>query len=229
MDSNSTEIRVFFPNNDFSTSYEHFLKHLFKDKEIKNITYDDCGKKYPDLIVFTGGEDVDPSIYGEKKGKHTHTNSNRDNNEHRFFHSLSYRIPKLGICRGAQFLTVMVGGKLIQHVENHNNSKHSISLSTMDNMEITIPSDHHQMMYPYEMKTNYEILGHSTFFQSSVYLNGDNENITLPNDFVEPEIIHYPDYNALAIQAHPEWADYNSKDFKILRNLILQKLFKTNN
>lgn len=226
MDNNSTEVRVFFPNNDFSSSYELFLRHLFKDKEIKNITHDDCGKKSPDLIVFTGGEDVDPSTYGEKKGKYTHINKNRDGNEYRFFHSLPYRVPKLGICRGAQFLTVMVGGKLIQHVENHNNSKHPISLSTMDNVEIKIPSDHHQMMYPYDMTTNYEILGHSTFFQSGVYLNGDNENIILPNDFVEPEIIHYPDYNALAIQAHPEWADYNSKDFKILRNLILQRLFK---
>lgn len=29
------------------------------------------------------------------------------------------QIPMVGICRGAQFLNVMAGGKMIQHVEGH--------------------------------------------------------------------------------------------------------------
>lgn len=217
-------ITVLFADENPSSSYSLFLKKLFENYEIKIIDLTESQKKgiSPDLILFTGGEDVNPEYYREKQGKFTHCNPRRDAKENGVFHKFFYGIPKLGICRGAQHLTVLSGGKLIQHVENHNNVTHSIRLN--DNTIISIPSDHHQMMFPYTA-SRYEILGHSEYFLSSVYLNGNNENIELPEDFLESEIVFYPDYNSLAIQSHPEWCDYKSKDFLILKNLILQKLF----
>ena len=138
-------------------------------------------------------------------------------------------IKKVTITKLAQFLTVMNGGKLVQHVENHNNCTHPIYLTNGDyaGISLNIPSDHHQMMFPYNLpEKKYQILGHSKFFRSGVYLNGNNENIELPKEFLEPEIVYYPNTNSLAIQAHPEWMDSTSKDFKILKKLILNTLKK---
>lgn len=216
------KIKILFGEKKPSQSYILLMSKLFEDFEIINHDL----KVRPDLIIFTGGEDVDPSFYNEKEGKFTYSNIERDNLEYSIFHRNSYKIPKLGICRGAQFLTVMCGGSLIQHVENHNSVTHSITLNTGE--KINLPSDHHQMMYPFNiLSNNYEILGHSTHFRSSVYLDGDNKNKDIDKStFLEPEIVYYKNFNSLAIQAHPEWCDYQSKDFLYVKNLILKTLFK---
>lgn len=218
-------ISILIVEKSIPTSYSLFLKKLFEGYEIEIfdlIKLKNSEDFLPDLILFTGGEDVHPAEYGEKQGKFTRCNVARDVEEKLIYQRFYKDVPKLGICRGAQFLTVMCGGSLIQHVENHNNVTHSIKLN--DNRVIMIPSDHHQMIYPYTA-SKYEILGYSEYFLSPVYLNGDNKNIELPENFLESEIVFYPHYNSLAIQAHPEWCDYKSKSFLILKYLILQKLF----
>ena len=53
------------------------------------------------LVVFTGGEDVTPSLYGCKKHRTTRSNLDRDKREQDIFNKIN---PKkqvcLGICRG---------------------------------------------------------------------------------------------------------------------------------
>jgi putative glutamine amidotransferase len=72
------------------------------------------------LAVFTGGEDVDPSYYGKKKNHRTYSNIYRDREEKELFDVLlEHKIPLFGICRGSQFLCVMAGGSLCQHLDNH--------------------------------------------------------------------------------------------------------------
>ena len=139
-------------------------------------------------------------------------------------------IKKVTITKLAQFLTVGSGGKLIQHVEGHRNCVDNITISEnfSSNRTIEIPSDHHQMMYPYNLpKDSYEIIGHSTYFKSDTYLNGDNENIELPNDFLEAEIVFYQKTNSLAIQSHPEWiSDLNNKSLNYIYQIIRQTILK---
>lgn len=186
-----------------NASYLAFLALQFDLNIIKFCDYN--GKQEIDLVLFTGGEDVYPEYYGERTGKYTSINRKRDNIEYKMFqHTLN--IPKLGICRGSQFLTVMTGGKLIQHVEGHGiGGKHTIDIVYPFNQTVEITSTHHQMLYPFNLsKEEYVMCAYSTYNRSGLYLNGDNENISLPNDFVESEIVFYPKYNALAIQGHPE-------------------------
>lgn len=78
-----------------------------------------------DGYLFTGGEDINPLMYGEEIQSYCGFISNiRDNHE-----ALIYNIikdmdkPILGICRGAQFLNVMYGGTLYQDINNQVNSK----------------------------------------------------------------------------------------------------------
>jgi len=66
-------------------------------------------------VVFTGGADVSPFMYGEKKLSVTCNDEHRDEQEKLFFERYT-KVPKVGICRGGQFLNVMNGGKMWQHV-----------------------------------------------------------------------------------------------------------------
>lgn len=208
-----------------SASYLSLLSEDFEVKEIDCRSYDKYRDKI-DLIFFTGGEDVCPSEYGEGKGKFTSCNESRDELEKRymFFRDGLRHIPKLGICRGAQFLTVLSGGELVQHVTGHATGKnHGIMFKEgrYQGMNLEITSTHHQMMFPYRMdKSDYSIVATSSYYLSNTYLNGSNEEKSLPNDFEECEIVFYPKSNSLAIQGHPEFANCPSDT----RHAILQTI-----
>jgi gamma-glutamyl-gamma-aminobutyrate hydrolase PuuD len=73
-------------------------------------------------ILLTGGEDVNPSLYGQKRHPMTEPSDDvRDAEECRVIaDALALDLPLLAICRGQQILNVQHGGSLIQHVENVN-------------------------------------------------------------------------------------------------------------
>lgn len=216
-------INVLINPNAISSSYIAFLSLRFNVKTIAADSWNSSEDKI-DLVLFTGGEDVDPSYYGESKGSRTGINRKRDDYEQKYMFSRSTlrQTPKLGICRGAQFLTVMSGGKLIQDVTGHAISTlHRISFMNGLKSDIEITSTHHQMMNPYEMNEEaFNIIAVSTHFQSSHYLNGEDVGIALPKNFKEPEIVYYPNHLSLAIQGHPEMPHCPSSTTEVCLDLI---------
>ncbi len=69
-------------------------------------------------VVFTGGGDIDPDLYG---GKHHETiymvEQERDRTEVQWARRVSdLGVPTLAICRGAQLLNISKGGDLIEHL-----------------------------------------------------------------------------------------------------------------
>ena len=72
-----------------------------------------------DAMVFTGGSDLNPALYGqephpESSGFYDH----RDAAELELMRAaLAQGMPVLGICRGMQLLNVARGGDLIQHLD----------------------------------------------------------------------------------------------------------------
>jgi gamma-glutamyl-gamma-aminobutyrate hydrolase PuuD len=113
------ELKVLINSNLDNSSYIKLLEYSFS--KIKVIPYrKDCDFEKPDLTLFTGGEDVDPKFYRHSRNSKTGSNIKRDEFESAMYnYSMLRNIPCLGICRGSQFLTVMNGGKLFQHVTNH--------------------------------------------------------------------------------------------------------------
>lgn len=199
-----------------SLDYVAYLKQKFdvivhKVNDVKN-------PKDIDLVLFTGGEDVNPANYGENVGKHTGINQKRDQKEMDTFYKFQNHSFLLGICRGSQMLTTLSGGRLIQHVEGHGRD-HSMIMKGGSKYNIT--SSHHQMLYPFNLdKKDYELLAYSEYFQSKTYLNGNDEEIELSKDFLEPEIVYYKNSNSLCIQGHPEWSHCEKRTSNMCLNLI---------
>jgi putative glutamine amidotransferase len=70
-----------------------------------------------DGIVFTGGSDVDPALYGELPHPTTSVRPERDRAELILLRAaLARDLPLLGVCRGFQLMAVAAGGRLHQHL-----------------------------------------------------------------------------------------------------------------
>ena len=69
-----------------------------------------------DALILTGGEDVDPTRYGEDIWNETvEVNYRRDTSDFLLARAaLTAGLPILGICRGEQLLNVVLGGSLFQ-------------------------------------------------------------------------------------------------------------------
>ena len=179
-----------------------------------------------DLVVHTGGADVSPRFYGElEKSKYTNCSEDRDAQDladYKF--AVEKKIKLLGICRGSQWLTAMAGGKLIQDVTNHGNGHHILD---WNNNIHWVTSTHHQMMYPFSMiNSDYKLIASAQPKLSARYLNGDDEEITLCEHFVEPEVVYYTKIKALAIQCHPELMFDGGTEQKWFAKLVLTHIEK---
>jgi putative glutamine amidotransferase len=71
-----------------------------------------------DGVVFAGGADLDPSLYGAEPHPETSgVRPERDAAEVPLMRAaLDRDMPTLGICRGMQLLSVVSGGSLVQHL-----------------------------------------------------------------------------------------------------------------
>lgn len=71
-----------------------------------------------DALVLTGGEDVDPALYGAPASLQLgRVTAARDQWEIALVHAARHqRVPTLGVCRGIQVLNVALGGTLIQDI-----------------------------------------------------------------------------------------------------------------
>jgi putative glutamine amidotransferase len=72
-----------------------------------------------DGLVMTGGADPDPSLYGEDPHPALgETEPGRDRWELALIRAaLDRRLPMLCVCRGAQLLNIVLGGTLVQHLD----------------------------------------------------------------------------------------------------------------
>jgi putative glutamine amidotransferase len=188
--------------------YERLLNRLdFKEKiEVDDV---DFSKSY-DYILFDGGSDVSPDLYGQMNIA-SHVNKLRDEHELRIFnHYKDTNTKFVGICRGHQLLNVFYGGTLFQNLSDlflQHASYHTISINYNSNSILK------------------EILPSITEV-NSLHHQGVNKlaNNLLPIAFETRtgiiEIYDEKDDKARCVQFHPEF--YNSFPFtkEILRWLF---------
>lgn len=177
--------------------------------------------KEADIVMFTGGEDISPALYGDEEHSTTHFSPRRDEYEVAAFEAAPKNALLIGGCRGAQLLTALSGGKLFQHVTGHSGcGKHDIT--TSDGRKMAVTSCHHQMMDPYDLPIeDYNLLAWSSENRSPVYHTG-TKALTFGADFKEPEIVYYPKTRSLCIQGHPEWMEREQPVIGYINELIKQ-------
>lgn len=180
------------------------------------------------LIVFTGGSDVSPDLYGQDRHPRTSSNGSRDLEEAEVYRiGRENNIPMVGICRGAQFLCVMAGGRLVQDITGHASGNHMVNALYPDGglYRISVTSSHHQMQYPFDLpEDHWKVLAWGTETLSRYYaMSGTNIvqcNMASKDLKCEPDVILYPKINALGAQYHPEWMREDTKGFKYFTTLV---------
>lgn len=152
-----------------------------------------------DVVCFTGGADVSPSMYGAAQHPYTANDPYRDDKESRLFRFCRQEnIPMVGICRGGQFLNVMSGGEMYQHVDGHGRYHEIIDVDSGET--ILVSSTHHQMMKP---AADAKLIAYSTLMGSREWYEGSIFKRDISQQDIE--VVYYKHSNCLCFQPHPEF------------------------
>lgn len=188
------------------------------DTMFESAGWDLCkGPLKADMIQFTGGEDVSPCLYGEDRHPRTGDNLQRDLYEAGYF-AFAQRmdIPMSGICRGGQFLNVMSGGSMYQHVDKHATGHRHTLQDRETGKVISVSSTHHQMMDRGPSGESIAVAKLGGFKQcvhgGAVFDVGHGEPDT--------EVVYYPNTKALCFQPHPEFFGLDDECFQYYFELI---------
>jgi GMP synthase-like glutamine amidotransferase len=155
-----------------------------------------------ELAVFTGGSDVTPFMYGDQKHPRTGNSVQRDELERYYFNAFhAHNVPMVGICRGAQLLNVMSGGRMYQHVDKHCGDHAITDLETGETVEVS--STHHQMMMP---STDGLLVASSALGGSREWYDGQVARKDISQEDIE--VVYYKNTNCLCFQPHPEFDGY---------------------
>ena len=157
-------------------------------------------------LVLTGGEDVDPARYGEKRHEKVRSvNAARDATEAALIKEAQKRgTPVLAICRGIQILNVALGGTLVQDIpsqcdtdiahdeESARDSRtHEISVEPGSLIATAIATEHCTV---------------NSFHHQSVKRVADGMRVTArsPDGIIEGLESTDEDWWVMAVQWHPE-------------------------
>jgi gamma-glutamyl-gamma-aminobutyrate hydrolase PuuD len=174
-----------------------------------------------DLVIFSGGSDVDPRLYNEERHDMTYFDSERDDRDmEAYLICRENGIPMLGVCRGAQFLHVMNGGKLFQHVDNHYGS-HPMKVLADTLLIEQVSSCHHQMVIQ-NIKGGMKVIGVSHKSKERWRDNNNKETGEKP----DIEAFFYRDTGCFGVQGHPEYQ--NNNRFQTWTLEMINELFLMN-
>lgn len=161
-----------------------------------------------DVVVFTGGADISPSLYNEGFHGTFSTNKVRDDLEVATFQSaLNWEIPMIGICRGAQLLNVLNGGSLWQDVDNHTANHEVLDVRTEE--IFTVTSTHHQQMRPNNKTATMIAVANTPKLGGrgslSTRKRAQAGTFVPALGDVDPEVVWYERNKCLCFQPHPEY------------------------
>lgn len=165
------------------------------------------------LVVFTGGADVTPSLYGEKNVAAS-CDWLRDSAEMEVFDFCKFvGMPMFGICRGSQFLHTAMDGKLWQDVTNHCCTHDLIDVESGAVVKDTC-STHHQMVrmswtcFDNPTEAGFTLIAMPDTNRSKHYVSEAGVLRSDEEPVVEVEAYRYErnGTSIMAIQGHPEWS-----------------------
>ena len=166
-----------------------------------------------DGVVFAGGADLDPALYGEQAhAETTGLRPERDAAELPLMRSaLDRDLPMLGICRGMQLMSVVCGGSLTQHLPDvlgHDGHRPSPGVYGLHDVRLEPGSTVHGILGAQVSVPSYHHQGLDS--PGSLRVSGWAEDET-------PEAVEHPDKRfALGVLWHPEAGD----DLRLFEALV---------
>lgn len=151
-----------------------------------------------DVICFTGGADVAPMLYMQPRHPKTSMDLVRDERCTNLFLEFEGEKKFVGICRGAQFLNVMNGGSLYQHVDGHATGQGHEVVDVESGESFHVSSTHHQMMIP---TSEADLL---LYAEVATIKEPDMLGIDIYDDW-DIEAVFYEETQSLCFQPHPEY------------------------
>lgn len=176
-----------------------------------------------DLACFTGGSDVSPMLYDSPLHPSTNNNLQLDQACFEQYWKALYEMPMVGICRGAQFLNVVNGGVLFQHVDNHLLSVRQTHKARLihSGESIDVTSTHHQMMIPNKEDGEVLMVANETNCRQLDTTEPCTKYLKMP----DIEAVWYKDSNTLCYQPHPEYVNPQHECQKVFFEMIEEYLF----
>lgn len=171
------------------------------------------------LVLFTGGEDVSPDLYGETSPMRIcGSNKHRDVFEGKVLSVAQvHGIPCAGICRGIQFLNVMSGGRMMHHLDGHGGTKHDV-VNTVG-APVLANSYHHQMILP---AADAIVVGVAEHKMSAEYIGNMDEAVEYTGPEIEAAI--FPATKCFGVQWHPEMMSPDSDGYRFFFDMVSNAL-----
>jgi len=204
--------------NSYITYFEKLgIKLLLIPNSTKEVEY--YFKKFPiSGVILSGGNDIDPEIYGQKNQKESSVSKKRDAVEKRLLEiAIEQKIPVLGICRGMQFINVFFNGGLLRINEaptinsSHVAKDHEISIIEEKSRAVLgetvkVNSYHEQGLSPNELSSKLKVFAKT----------GDG--------IIEG--LYHPSLPIAGIQWHPERKSPDEKvNHTLVESFIKKELF----
>lgn len=193
---NEDVVRVYMQGSCFAGSIRLMLTQYggIKFKPASNI-------EEADMILYTGGSDVSPSLYNQILQKGTYCDPAQDMSDKACYKkALSLNKFQVGICRGLQFLNVMNGGQLWQDVTNHAGRNHLVQ-DCLSNKTFMASSLHHQQCI---LPKDAVLLAYASEAEEKRTPTMYWRKTTRGKDSTDVEAAWYPKSKSLGVQWHPE-------------------------
>lgn len=179
-------MNVLITSGTFMNPIVSMIRYIKPDANIEFNFSKNC---YYDLVIFSGGADINPKIYGEKNVA-SYYNEDRDEKEIEIIDNVFGKTKIFGICRGLQLISAYAYGlKLIQDIKPPHKSIHEVAVNKYGIK--TVNSIHHQGVHLNQnFPNNYKLLAiHEDIVEAFI----DRKNKVLGVQF-HPEIIYKEDY-----------------------------------
>lgn len=178
--------------------YGSFKYHYPELEVVKDTEIEDCK-----LIIFPGGADINPAIYGEKN-RYSSFNRRRDSVEIRILiKALSLNKKILGVCRGHQLINAYLGGIMVQ------------------DMYKDLGFNSHKGIHKLEFLTPGSVIERFFDVTNSIHHQGviaSGKGLTSTSRFGEGKVIESTESeNIITVQFHPEFMGKTEAFFDYIR------------